>query len=595
MDSLLIFLFKFFWADLKALFFETICHSFWVGELPCGLRRGILSLLPKKDKDLRYLKSWRPVSLLATDYKILAKALAIKLQTVISDIVSNDQVGYIKGRFIGENVRIIEDIINFTTEKDINGLLVLIDFEKAFDTVEWNFLFKSLQAYNFRENYIKWVKLLYSNITSSTINNGFLSPTFKLSRGIRQGCPLSALLFILVAETIALKLKTEKKIQGIMVGETEYKICQMADDTTLFVKSIESITMAIQVFQELELVSGLKLNLDKTEVIPLGHFRHVELPLPKHLCELKINKKAFKTLGIWFTPTIGEASKLNFDDRLKKAEIIINIWKQQSLSWKGKIMVIKSLILSQFSHLFTMIYTPQYILDRLQKAILNFMWDNKPPRIKFETIIAKTDQGGLKLPDIIAFHNAQKISWIKRVHCDKNGKWKNLFLKLGNIDEKILDHKLTVKQALPSYKIESFQYQVLECWYKIKSQNLETVQEIRNEYVFFNKFIVFDGVPISPEMVGVENKFSELKLSQILNSEGKLLSVHTVHSKLNSKATTFHIQSLVAAIPKQWRTKVENQLVSVRELPYFCIRSNNKLKELSKMKNNDIYWEILSL
>ena len=94
---------------------------------------------------------------------------------------------------------------------------------------------------------------------------------------------------------------------------------------------------------------------------------------------------------------------------------------------------------------------------------------------------------------------------------------------MGNIDEKILDHKLTVKQVLPSYKIESFQYQVLECWYKIKSQNPETVQEIRNEYVFFNKFFVFDGVPISPEMVGVENKFSELKLSQILNSEGKLL------------------------------------------------------------------------
>ena len=287
----------------------------------------------------------------------------------------------------------------------------MIDFEKAFDTVEWNFLFKSLQAYNFGENFIKWVNLLYSNITSGTINNGFLSPTFKLSRGIRQGCPLAALLFILVAETITLKLKTEKKIQGIMVGETEYKICQMADDTTLFVKSIDS--MAIKVFQEFELVSGLKLNLDKTEVIPLGHFRHVELPLPKHLCELKINKKAFKTLGIWFTPTIGEASKLNFDNRLKKAEIIINIWNQRSLSWKGKIMVIKSLILSQFSHLFTMIYTPKYILDRLQKAILNFMWDNKPPRIKFETIIAKTDQGGLKLPDIIAFHNAQKYLGLK--------------------------------------------------------------------------------------------------------------------------------------------------------------------------------------
>ena len=166
---------------------------------------------------------------------------------------------------------------------------------------------------------------------------------------------------------------------------------------------------------------------------------------------------------------------------------------------------------------------------------------------------------------------------------------------MGNIDEKILDHKLTVKQVLPNYKAESFHYQVLKWWYKIKTQKPETVQEIGNEYVFFNNFIVFDGVPIRPEMVGVENKFSELKLSQMLNSKGKLLSAHTLHRKLNSEATTFHVQSLIAAIPKEWRTKVENQLVSVREPPYFCFRSNNKLKELSKMKNNDIYWEILSL
>ena len=96
-------------------------------------------------------------------------------------------------------------------------------------------------------------------------------------------------------------------------------------------------------------------------------------------------------------------------------------------------------------------------------------------------------------------------------------------------------------------------------------------------------------------MVGIENKFCELKLSQMLNSEGKLLSAHTLHGILNSKATTFHMQSLIAAICKEWITKVENQLVSMKEFPYFCIHSNNKSQELSKMKNDDIYWEILSL
>ena len=132
--------YKFFWTDLKNLLYETLTYSFQKGELPCGLRRGVLSLIPKKDKDLRYLKSWRPVSLLATDYKILAKALSRRLEQIMPSMISCDQVGYIKGRFIGEHVRIIEDILSYTTTKHIPGLFILIDFEKAFDTVEWNSL-----------------------------------------------------------------------------------------------------------------------------------------------------------------------------------------------------------------------------------------------------------------------------------------------------------------------------------------------------------------------------------------------------------------------------------------------------------------------
>ena len=103
-------------------------YSFQQGELPCSLRRGVLSLIPQKDKDLCYLKSWRPVSLLATDYKILAKALSRRLGQVMPSLRSCDQVGYIKGRFIRENVRIIEDILSYTSTKHLPGLLILIDF-----------------------------------------------------------------------------------------------------------------------------------------------------------------------------------------------------------------------------------------------------------------------------------------------------------------------------------------------------------------------------------------------------------------------------------------------------------------------------------
>ena len=186
-------------------------YSFKNNLLTNEQRIGILHLLPKKDKDLRKLKNWRPVSLLTTDYKILTKALAIRLQKVIPNIIESDQVGYIKNRYIGENVRIIYDILMYSEENDIEAFLAQIDFEKAFDSIEWPFLFKCLKAFNFGENFIHWIKILYNNISSCVGNNGYYSKRFKLSRSIRQGCPISALLFLLVAEIIAIHIRAEKK------------------------------------------------------------------------------------------------------------------------------------------------------------------------------------------------------------------------------------------------------------------------------------------------------------------------------------------------------------------------------------------------
>ena len=161
-------------------------------------------------------------------------------------------------------------MIQYTNKNDIPELLVLIDFEKAFDTIEWDFLFKTLKSYNFGKTFINWIKLLYSNINTCTINNGYLSHNFTLERGIRQGCPLSALLFILVAEILSINLRSNQKAKGIIIDGLEYKIIQLADDTTMFTKDLDSLQAFIADFKHFENVSGLKLNLDKSEIIPLG-------------------------------------------------------------------------------------------------------------------------------------------------------------------------------------------------------------------------------------------------------------------------------------------------------------------------------------
>ena len=136
--------YKFFWPDVKDIVTDSIHYALDNKQLSIDQKRGILTLIPKKDKDLRHLKNWRPLSLLNTDYKILTKALASRLQDVIPEIVSPNQTGYIKGRYIGENIRTIYDIIEYTSLKNIPGMIVMLDFEKPLIVSHGNFFLKHL-------------------------------------------------------------------------------------------------------------------------------------------------------------------------------------------------------------------------------------------------------------------------------------------------------------------------------------------------------------------------------------------------------------------------------------------------------------------
>lgn len=159
-----------------------------------------------------------------TDYKIIAFIFARRLQKVIDEYISNEQTAYIKGRFIGTNARLILDIFEYCENNNQEGLLLFLDFEKAFDSVEWNFLFKTLETFNFGTNFINWIKILYKNPIFRLKNNGWISRTCQMHRGIRQGCPISALLYLFVAEILSDKIKNNGLINGFTVKNLEKEI-----------------------------------------------------------------------------------------------------------------------------------------------------------------------------------------------------------------------------------------------------------------------------------------------------------------------------------------------------------------------------------
>ena len=228
-------------------------------------RRAIISLLAKKEKDRLFLKNWRPISLLNVDYKILAKAPANRLTKFLPLLIDEDQTGYVKQRFIGNNIKIIEDIMIYTKQNNVKGIMLTIDFEKAFDSLKWSYLDKSLENFNFGFKFRSYVKTLYNEICASVLNNGHISKWCSINRGVRQGCPLSLYLFIIAVETLANWIRTDNNIRGICIHNTEIKITQLADDTTCFV--IQSL---ITIFKDFEKCSGLKMNIDKTMAKVIG-------------------------------------------------------------------------------------------------------------------------------------------------------------------------------------------------------------------------------------------------------------------------------------------------------------------------------------
>lgn len=198
--------YKKFLADIAPLFLDVFNESFERGLLPATFYQASISLLHKKDKDPLDPASYRPVSLLNVDNKILAKIMAIRLENILPKIIHEDQTGFIKNRQMVHNIRRLFDIIYSSHSRSYSEILISLDAEKAFDRVEWDYLFSALSRFGFGSTFISWIRLLYASPMSSVQTNKLRSDYFMLERSTRQGCPLSPMLFALAIEPLAISL-----------------------------------------------------------------------------------------------------------------------------------------------------------------------------------------------------------------------------------------------------------------------------------------------------------------------------------------------------------------------------------------------------
>ena len=141
--------------------------------------------------------------MLNVTYKIASSCIGNRIRNVLPTIISYDQSGFMSDRFVGDNTRLVYDILNYAKVTKKDGIIVLIDTEKAFDSLAWSFLFKTMRFLNFNQNMIDYVKPLYNGIKASTLENNWPSPWFPVARRCRQGDPVSPYLFITCSKILA--------------------------------------------------------------------------------------------------------------------------------------------------------------------------------------------------------------------------------------------------------------------------------------------------------------------------------------------------------------------------------------------------------
>ena len=397
-----------------------------------------------------------------------------------------------------------------------------------------------------------------------------------------------------MAEILAIQIRDNKDIKGIQINNIQQKISLMADDTTLFLADLHSLSLAISTFKNFEKFSGLKLNLNKTEIIPIGNLKNKQPLLPPDLTSIRIVNGPFKALGIWYSYNKNEMLDLNLESRIKNMTIIINIWKSRCLSLKGKITIIKTLILPQINFLFSMIHIPELVLKRLDNLLFDYLWNSKPAKIKRSTIIAPISEGGMGMIDVFNIHHASKISWIKRLYNPDSAKWKSIMLQSMNTTLYLLNKQYKYKI---DNKISDFYHQVLIAWKELFLHKACDLNEVINEYIIYNESIKIANKVIDEKFINNDIMFN-LKIMDILDDNLNFKPLIKLNADMNTVVTQMKYNSIRSAIPAHWKKIIKDNrnnpntsMIRLNDLP--SIKINNCLKPLSKCTNKHIYNKLL--
>ncbi|KAL6349758.1 hypothetical protein AAG906_001645 [Vitis piasezkii] len=361
------------WDFVKEEILEMFKEFHEQGSFLKSLNNTFLVLIPKKG-GADDLGDFRPISLLGGLYKLMAKVLANRLKRVLNKVVAPTQNAFVMGRQILDASLIANEVIDSWQKRKEKGLICKLDIEKAYDSINWNFLLKTLHKMGFGPRWLGWMWSCISTAKFSVLVNGVPAGFFPSSKGLRQGDPFWILLWF-------------------------------------------------------EAASGLRINLDKSEIIPVGVVEEIEEMAVELGC--KVGSLPSQYLGL----PLGAPHKASsvWDGVEEKVRRRLARWKRQYISKGGRITLIRSVLASMPIYHMSLFRMPMSVAKRLDKVQRDFLWgggseEKKAHLIKWEAICEDKSKGGLGLRKLVFLNKALLGKWVWRFAIDRDDLWKQVIV-----------------------------------------------------------------------------------------------------------------------------------------------------------------------
>ncbi|KAL7614622.1 hypothetical protein Lser_V15G08580 [Lactuca serriola] len=413
------------------------------GTLAPGCNSSNITLIPKIHDPLN-LCDYRPISLIGCMYKVIAKLLAIRLKMVIGEVVDETQSTYIQGRHIHDGPLIINEIICWAKQKKKKMFLFKIDFEKAFDSINWGFLDSVMEQMNFGCKWRRWISSCLSSSKASVLVNGSPTEEFSISKGVRRGDPLSPFLFILAMEGLNIAVKSACDnliICGIKLpGDGPVISHLLYADDVIFVGEwdYENLKNLSRILKCFHISSGLKVNFLKSCLFGVGIDKE-NLSSTAQALGCRHGEFPFNYLGVPVGANM--ALKKNWNPILNKLSSKLSSWKANSLSFGGRLTLIKSVLDSLPTFYMSLFKAPLRIIDQIEKIRRRFLWGGSELKriihlVDWNKVIAPKSDGGLGVGSIFAQNTALLFKWWWRLMNEKCGLWRSVIVSIHNLVNK---------------------------------------------------------------------------------------------------------------------------------------------------------------